>query len=184
MINFDFKKLDEKTAAAKEWLAKEYRGFRTGRAAPAVLDGVMVSAYGSNVPLKQAAGVSVEDARTIRVQPYDIGLLKDIERAITVANLGLGTATDSSGIRVSFPALTGERRAELIKMAKGKLEEARATLRVVRDEAWKDIQEKERLGELTEDDKYSLKDELQKKIDKGNQDLEGAFESKEKEMNS
>jgi len=181
---YDFTKFDTKVTGAREWLAKEFRNIRTGRANPAILDGVQVSAYGSMVPLKQVAQISTEDARTIRVQPYDPSTIKDIERAISTANLGVGTSADSAGVRVTFPELTGERRQELVKMAKGKLEEARATIRVARDEAWKDIQEMERDSSITEDDKFSLKDELQKRVDKTNEDLEGAFESKEKEMSA
>lgn len=184
MANYDFKQLDGKIAAAKEWLAKEYRGLRTGRAAPAILDSVMVSAYGSMMSLKQVASVGVEDARTLRVQPFDSSVVKDIERAITATNLGVGTTTDGATVRVTFPELTSERREQLTKLAKGKLEEARTTVRVARDEAWKDIQEKVRASALTEDDKYALKDELQKRVDKANEDFEGAFEAKEKEMSS
>lgn len=184
MANYDFKQFEGKAAAAGEWLAKEYRGLRTGRATPAILDGVSVSAYGSQVPLKQAAGVSVEDARTLRVTPYDPALLKDVERAIAAANLGLGTAADSSGIRVTFPELTGERRAEFVKLAKAKLEEARAAVRIARDEAWKEIQVREKEGTLTEDDKFSLKEEMQKKVDAVNAELESLFEKKEEEMAS
>lgn len=184
MANYDFKQFDTKVVAAKEWLAKEYRGLRTGRAAPAILDSVMVSAYGSMMPLKQVATVGVEDARTLRVQPFDSSVLKDIERAITAASLGVGTTTDGATVRVTFPELTSERREQLTKLAKGKLEEARTAARLAREEAWKDIQEKVRKSELTEDDKFSLKEELQKRIDKANEDLEGAFESKEKEMSA
>ena len=184
MANYDFKQFEAKVVAAKEWLAKEYRGLRTGRAAPAILDGVMASAYGSMMPLKQVASVGVEDARTLRVQPFDASLLKDIERAISAANLGVGTASDGTIVRVTFPELTSERREQLVKLAKGKLEEARTTVRVARDEAWKDIQEKVRTSELTEDDKFRLKDELQKRIDKANEEMEKAFGSKEKEMGS
>lgn len=179
---FDFKIFDAKLAAAKEWLAKELRNFRTGRANPAILDSVMASAYGSMTPLKQLAQIGVEDARTIRVQPYDASTLKDVERAITAANLGVGTSSDGQVVRVTFPDLTGERRQELIKMAKAKLEEARATIRVARDEAWKEIQERERDSKITEDDKFSLKDELQKKVDTVNGEFENAFEAKEAEM--
>ena len=162
MANFDFKEFDTKCAGAKEWLSKEYRGLRTGRAAPAILDGVSVSAYGSMMPLKQVANVGVEDARTLRVTAFDAGLLKDVERAISAANLGVGTSSDGSNVRVTFPELTSERREQLVKLAKAKLEDARATIRVARDESWKEIQEKEREGTLTEDDKFSLKEELQK----------------------
>lgn len=181
---FDFKPLETKVTAAKEWLAKEFRNIRTGRANPAILDSIMVTAYGSLTPLKQVAQIGVEDARTIRVQPYDASTLKDVERAIAAGDLGVGTSSDGQVVRVTFPDLTGERRQELIKMAKGKLEESRAAIRVARDEAWKIIQEREREGTMTEDDKFDLKNELQKKIDKANEDLQNAFDSKEKEMSS
>ena len=184
MANYDFKAFTGKAAAAREWLGKEYGGLRTGRAAPAILDGISVSAYGSMMPLKQVGNIGVEDARTLRITPWDASLVKDIERAIATANLGVGTVADSSGIRVTFPELTGERRAEFVKLAKGKLEEARTTVRLARDEAWKEIQTKEKEGTLTEDDKFSLKDELQKLVDNANGELEKAFEKKEEEMQS
>ena len=183
-MNYDFKNFDSKIAGAREWLAKEYRGLRTGRANPGILDGVQVSVYGSMVALKGVATVGVEDARTLRIQPFDPSTTKDIERGITAANLGLGTTSDGSIIRVTFPELTGERRQDFIKLAKAKLEEARTTVRVARDEAWKEIQSKEKEGTLTEDDKFSLKEELQKKVDKGNEELEKAFEAKESEMSA
>jgi len=184
MANYDFKQFDAKVAGAKDWLAKEYRGLRTGRASPAILDGIMVSAYGSMMPLKQVASVGIEDARTLRVQPFDASVIKDIERAISAGSLGVGTASDGATVRVSFPELTSERREQLVKLAKGKLEEARTTVRLAREESWKEIQDKEKDGKLTEDDKFSLKEELQKRIDKINEELQNAFESKEKEMSS
>lgn len=179
---YDFSKLDSELNEAKEWLSREYRGLRTGRATPMILDSVQVSAYGSYQPLKHVASISTEDARTLRVQPFDAGLMKDIERAISTADLGLGTAPDQTGIRITFPNLTAERRQELTKIAKGKLEEARSSVRVARDECWKTIQEKEKTSEITEDDKFSFKDEMQKRIDKANEELEMAFEKKETEM--
>lgn len=184
MANYDFKQFEGKITAAKEWLAKEYRGLRTGRATPAILDGIMVSAYGSMMPLKQVASVGVEDARTLRVQPFDASVVKDIEKAITGANLGVGTTSDGASVRVSFPELTSERREQLVKLAKGKLEEARTTVRLAREDSWKEIQAKEKEGTLTEDDKFSLKEDLQKRIDKANDELQTAFESKEAEMSN
>jgi len=181
---YDLKTLDAKLAGAKDWLQREYRSLRTGRASPAILDSVSVSAYGSMMPLKQCANVGIEDARTLRISAYDASLIKDIERAIAAANLGVGTSSDGASVRVSFPELSSERRAQLVKVAKGKLEEARTTVRVARDEAWKEIQGREKEGTLTEDDKFRLKEELQKRIDKINEELEKAFESKEKEMAS
>jgi ribosome recycling factor len=184
MANFDQKPFDAKIAGSKEWLAKEYRSLRTGRASPAILDSVMVSAYGSMMPLKQVGNVGVEDARTLRISAYDASLLKDIERAVAASNLGLGTSSDGASVRVSFPELSTERREQLVKAAKQKLEEARTSVRQARDEAWRDIQNREKEGTLTEDDKFNLKEELQKKVDKVNEELEKAFEAKEEEMSS
>ncbi|MEK7134023.1 MAG: ribosome recycling factor [Patescibacteria group bacterium] len=183
-MNYDFKTFETKMAAAREWLSKEYRGLRTGRANPGILDGVQVSVYGSMVALKGVATIGVEDARTLRIQPFDPSTAKDVERGITAANLGLGTTSDGTVIRVTFPELTGDRRQEFIKLAKAKLEEARTTIRLARDEAWKEIQTKEKESTLTEDDKFSLKEELQKKVDAANGELEKAFDAKEKEMGS
>lgn len=181
---YDFSEFDTKIAGAKEWLSKEYSGLRTGRATPAILDGVSVQAYGSNMPLKQVANVGVEDPRTLRVTAFDQGVIKDIERGIEMANLGLGVVSDGTGLRVMFPELTADRRDQLIKAAKQKLEEARTTVRLVRDEAWKSIQAAEEEGGMGEDEKFRLKDELQKKVDTANEDLEKAFERKEAEMKS
>ncbi len=183
-MNYDFSTFDQKLAAAREWLSREYGGLRTGRASPAILDSVVVMAYGSSMPLKQVANIGVEDARTLRVSAWDASLVKDIERAIAAANLGIGTSADAAGVRVTFPELTAERREQLVKVAKHKLEESRTAVRVARDETWKDIQEKEREGTLTEDDKFSLKEELQKRVDAANEGLENAFSKKEAEMNA
>jgi ribosome recycling factor len=183
-MDYDFKKVDTKLKDAEEWLRKEYSGLRTGRATPAILDSVQVSAYGSMMPLKQVGNISVEDARSIRITAYDGSLLKDIERGITAANLGVGTAADGASVRVTFPELTGERRQELVKFAKQKLEEARTSVRLARDESWKEIQEREREGTLTEDDKFALKEDLQERVDKTNENLEKMFKAKETEMSA
>lgn len=183
-MDYDFKIVSGKLKAAEDWLQKEYRGLRTGRATPAILDGVQISAYGSMMPLKQVGNVSVEDARSIRITAYDNSLIKDIERGISAADLGVGTSSDGTSVRVTFPELTGERRAELVKVAKGKLEEARTSVRLARDESWKEIQEREREGTLTEDDKFALKEDLQELVDKANQSLENMFDAKETEMSS
>lgn len=183
-MDYDFKRVDDKLKGAIEWLQQEYKGLRTGRATPALLDNVQVSAYGSQTPLKQVGNISTEDARSIRISAYDPSLIKDIERAITAANLGVGTSSDGTSVRVTFPELTGERRTELVKFAKQKLEEARTSVRLARDESWKEIQEREREGTLTEDDKFALKEELQERVDKTNGTLENAFDAKETEMTS
>ncbi len=163
---------------------REYQGLRTGRASPAILDSIMVQAYGSQMPLKQVATVGVEDARSLRVQAFDQSLVKDIEKAITSADLGVGVGSDAAGVRVTFPELTGERREQLVKLAKAKLEDARTTVRQGRDDCWKDIQEQEKAKTISEDDKFRLKDEMQKKVDAANEELEKLFDKKEQEMTS
>jgi ribosome recycling factor len=179
---YDYARLDAKLQDARDWLAREYGGIRTGRATPAILDGIAVTAYGALTPIKQTANISVEDARTLRVTPWDHSLIKEIERAVAAANLGVGTVADSAGLRVTFPELTSERRAQLIKVAKQKLEDARATVRVIRDDARKEVQEQEKEGGMSEDEKFRILDEVQKRVDAANGALEQAFEKKEHEM--
>lgn len=181
---YDFNPFKQKTKETEEWLAREYTSIRTGRATPVLLDGVQVTAYGSRVPLKQVANVTTEDARTILVTPFDPSMVKEVEKAIAAGDLGVGTVTGDTSVRVTFPELTTERRQELIKLAKQKMEEARTAVRLARDEAWGDIQEKERAGEVSEDDKFRLKDEMQKIVDQTNAALERLFEQKEKEIDS
>ena len=159
-------------------------GIRTGRATPTLLDGVQVEAYGARMPISQVASLSTEDARTLRITPWDASQTKEIERAITLANLGVSSAVDDKGLRVFFPELTSERREQLLKISKQKLEEARVALRGERDKVWSDIQAKEKDGKLSEDEKFRAKDEMQKLIDEGNKKLEELAERKEKEISS
>ena len=127
-----------------DFLGKEYSQLNIGRASPMVLDGVFVEAYGSRVPLKNIASVSIEDPKTLRVAPWDKGQIKDIEKAINVANLGLSLATDDAGIRVIFPQLTTESRQSLVKVLKEKLEEQKVAVRRERERVWEDVQNKEK----------------------------------------
>jgi len=181
---YDFKPLGGKMKDTKEWLQKEYMGIRTGRATPALLDSVQVEVYGALTPLNHAASIAIEDARTLRVTPYDMGQTKEIEKAIVDANLGVSVGSDERGVRVAFPELTAERRGMLQKMLKEKLEDARIALRRARDETWDDIQTKEKNKEISTDDKFYFKDEMQKIIDEGTKELESVAAQKEKEISS
>ncbi|MBU6370494.1 MAG: ribosome recycling factor [Patescibacteria group bacterium] len=183
-MTYDFKKLKDKMKGAEEWLKKEYAGLRTGIASPAVLDGVEVDAYGSRMKLNQVATIGIEDARAIRISPYDKTQAKEIEKAITAANLGVSVAVDDKGVRVFFPQLSGESRANLVKAAKTKLEDARVNIRSIRDETVKEIDAKEKEGGMSEDEKFRFKNEMQKIVDDGNKALETLFEKKEKEIAS
>ena len=179
---YDFSIFKKEAAAASEWLKKEYGGFNTGRASASVLDSIMVESYGSHVQISHVAAISVEDPRTLRISPWDKSQIKEIEKAIMSSNLGLSSSIDDLGLRVSFPQLTTERRMSLIKLLKEKLEEARVSVRGERDKVWHDIQEKERVGKMSEDVKFRAKEELQKIIDETNKNLEAVFEKKEKEV--
>ncbi len=179
---YDFKDLKTGIKSVEEWLKAEFSGIRTGRATPAILDSVMVEAYGSLMPINQVGSISVEDARMMRVTPWDMSLAKPVEKAIMLADLGLSLAVDEKGVRVSFPDLTSDRRASLIKLAKQKLEDARITLRGEREKTIKDIERREKEGEISEDEKFRLKTELQKYIDEAGNALEGLFAKKEKEI--
>ncbi len=175
----------KKTANEKiDWLGQEMQGLRTGRASPALLDGVSLEVYGSRMKLNQAANITIEDARTLYVNPWDKEQVKAIEKAITLAELGVGVGSDDKGIRVSFPELTAERRTQLIKLAKGKLEEARVALRGARTKAMSELEALEKGGGMGKDDAKRQKDEVQKVVDDVNGKLEGILEKKEKELNS
>jgi len=179
---YDFSKLDGQIKETDEWLARELSGVRTGRATPALLDGVKPEAYGARTPMTQLANVSVEDAHTLRVIPWDKSLLKDIEKGIVEADLGVGVSTDDQGLRISFPELTGERRTQLAKIAKDKTEQARVALRSHRTEAIKEIEASEKAGGVSKDEIAREKEEVQKRIDAGNDALAKHLEKKEKEI--
>ena len=181
---YDFSKLKNKAKEVEEWLKKEYTGVRTGMAAPALLDSVVVESYGSRMGIKEMASVSIEDARSLRVSPWDSSQIASIEKSITLANLGVSIRADEKGLRVLFPELTTERRTALVKVANNKLEEARISLRTARDEVWSEIQKKEREGEMGEDDKFRLKTEMQKIIDDASGKLEAIAVKKDKEIMS
>lgn len=179
----DFSDFRKQLESTKEWLREEYKGIRTGRATPAVLDNVQVEAYGTTMPLTQIANVSIEDARTLRVTPFDQSTNKAIETAVDNADIGVSASVDDTGLRVTFPELTSERRQELLKLAKQKLEDARKAVRTARDEVWDHIQEQEKQGDVTEDDKYRLKEEMENMVQETNKELEEMEAKKEKEIN-
>jgi len=181
---YDFKPFEKKIKDIEERLGKELSSIRTGRAGPAILDGIHIESYGTRMPLTQVANVSVEDARTLRIAPYDMSAAKEIEKAITLANLGLSVGMDERGVRVFFPELTSERRVQLTKLAKEKVEEIRTMLRLARDEVWSDIQKQEKDGKMPEDDKFRAKDDMQKRVDAANKKFDEVLEKKEKEMSS
>ncbi len=181
-MQYNFSNFKMELKKVEDFLGKEYSQLNIGRASPMVLDGVSVESYGSRVPLKNVASVSIEDSKTLRIAPWDKGQIKDIERAVAGANLGLSVATDDMGIRVIFPQLTTETRQTLVKVLKEKLEEQRITVRREREVVFRDMEAKEKESKMTEDEMFRAKEELQKIINETNSSLEAIFEKKEKEV--
>jgi len=160
----------------EEWLSKEYSQVHTGRATPVVLDSITVESYGNYVAIKNLAGVTIEDPKTLRIVPWDKNSVKSIENAIRDADIGLSVLSDSNGIRVIFPMLTTESRVKLVKILKEKLEEARISVRKMRQE------EIDSLDDLSEDEKKRGKEDVQKCVDETNSNLEVIFNKKETDI--
>ena len=179
---YDFNPFKKQLAGAEEWLKKEFQQIRTGQASPAVLDTVKVEIFGAPMAIKELASVMIEGARTLRIAPWDTKQSKDIEKAITIANLGLSVVTDDQGLRVMFPELTADRRKEIAKLAKDKLEEAKKQVRSHRDVVVKDLQAKEKSGAMGKDDAFRGGKDAQKLVDDANKRLEDAYVKKEKEL--
>lgn len=181
-MTYDFSVFKKRGEEIKDWLSKELSGIRTGRATPAILDNVKVEAYGSKMPISQMATVTVEGPRGLVVIPWDASVLKNIEKALHNSDLGLSVSAGDSSIRVGFPELTSERRQSLIKIIKQKLEQAKVSLRNEREKVWDDIQESHRSGDITEDEKFRFKDELQKHVEKFSKEMDEMSSLKEKEI--
>ncbi|HEY4500370.1 MAG TPA: ribosome recycling factor [Candidatus Paceibacterota bacterium] len=181
-MQYNFTKLKTDLMSTEKWLEKELGSVRTNRASPAILDSVRVEAYGSDMPISGVASMTNEDARTIRITPWDQSLVKSIEKSITVANLGVSVAVDDRGIRVSFPELTSDRRKEIVKSAREKFEQARIQTRKHRDLVNSDIDKREKEGGMSEDEKFRFKTEGQKLIDESSKKLESMVAKKEKEI--
>lgn len=181
---FDFTNFKNKTKDVEAWLTKEFAQLRTGRASLSVLYSVFVESYGTKMPLNQVANIGSEDARTLRISPWDQSLILEIEKAITVANLGLAVSVDEKGIRVSFPELTTDRRTAIVKAANAKLEEAKVSIRKEREATWQEITNLEKLGGMGEDEKFRNKAEMEKITQEASKKLEEHAEKKEKEIMS
>lgn len=181
-MKYDFSPFTKRVQEIEAFVSKELGGIRTSRATPALLDGVRVEAYGSRMTLSQLASISTEGSQTLRVAPWDIAVLKDIEKAIIAANLGVSVAVDDRGVRLSFPALTEERRKSLLKGVNEKVEVGRVSLRRLRDEFVRDIDAKEKGKEISKDEQFRFKNELQKLVDAANKTLSEISARKEKEI--
>jgi len=167
---------------AIEHLKGEISSLRTGRATPAILDGLKVDAYDTMQDVKSVASISVADAKTINVQPWDKSILQNIETAIRNSDLGLSPVNDGELIRLILPDLTTERRTELVKVLSKKLEEARIAIRKMREDVRNRIEKAEKAKEIAEDEKFGLQDELEKLVKEYNDQVKQIGEEKEAEI--
>jgi ribosome recycling factor len=163
-------------------LKDEFNTIRTGRASASLFDRVRVDYYGEKSPLSQVATVSIPEARLVVIQPWDKGLIGEIEKAIQKSELGLNPSNDGKVIRIAIPPLTEERRKELAKQAKAQAEQSRVAIRNIRRDGNEDLKKLEKDGSLTEDGLKAAEDELQKTTDKFIQEINKILEDKEKEI--
>lgn len=183
-MSYDFTKFKKSLLGTEEWIKKEFSGIRTGQASPSLLDSVKVESYGVPSPLSQVASITTEGPRTLRITPWDLSSSKEIEKAITLANLGVSVSVDDKGLRVNFPELTAERRVQIVKIAKEKLEEGKKQIRIHRDDTMKDLQSKEKSGGMGKDEAFRIQKEIQKLVDEFNKKIEELYSKKEKEIMS
>jgi ribosome recycling factor len=170
--------MDEALDATRHELAM----IRTGRASPALVDGINVECYGGKSPLKQIAGVSVPEARLIVIQPYDPTILQDIEKAIQKSDIGLTPNSDGKVIRLSIPALTEERRKDLVKQVKKLGEEGKVRIRNIRRKANDEIKQGEKDGDIPEDESKRTIDRIQEMTDDYIKKIDAVIEDKSKEI--
>ena len=169
----------QKTLSALEQAFSEVRA---GRANPAILNKVTVDYYGVPTPINQIAGISVPEARLIVIQPWDISVLKEVEKAILASDIGLNPNNDGKVIRLNFPELTEERRKELAKDIKKTAEDSKVAIRSIRRDGMDEVKAEEKASEITEDERANFEDKIQKLTDKYVAEIDAMSEKKEKEI--
>lgn len=173
---------EEKMKKSINALTEEYATIRAGRANPHVLDKIMVDYYGTPSPLQTVANISVPEARVIQIQPWEASLVKDIEKALLVSDLGLTPNNDGKSIRLVFPELTEERRKDLVKDIKKKGENAKVAIRNIRRDANDAIKKQNKANELSDDEAKQQEDKVQKLTDKYVAEVEKMIDNKSQEV--
>ena len=173
---------DERMVKTLESFKRDLASIRTGRATPSLLDRVQIDYYGTLTPVNQVANVSIPDPRSIMIQPWESTLVPAIEKAIMQSDLGLTPNSDGAVIRLNLPQLTQERRAEFVKIAKKKTEEARVAIRNIRRDANDELKKLEKDKSVPEDELKKAQDDIQKLTDRHIKDAEQMLASKEKEI--
>ena len=177
-----FKEVESRMHKCVEATRNEFASIRTGRAIPSLLDRIVVEAYGQPAPLKQVAGVSTPDARTLLITAWDKSVVPAIRKAIEKSDLGLTPNVDGSAIRLAIPALNEERRKDLAKLVKKKAEDGRIAVRNVRHRTHDELRAQLKTHEITEDDNKRMQESLQRLTDKYVKEIDGLVAAKEKEI--
>lgn len=178
----DLSAAERRMQGALDSVRREFSTIRTGRAKPAILDRVEVEAYGSRMPLRSVANVGVPEPRLLTVTPFDPGTLRAIERAIDRADIGLNPQNDGKIIRLPIPELTEDRRKQFIRMVRSYAEEGRVSVRNVRRDEMRDLQELKKMGEISEDDERRAEAELQQLTNEYIKRMDSALVDKEAEL--
>jgi len=173
---------EEKMAKAEDHLTHEFSGLRTGKASPALVENIMVEAYGATMRLRDMAGITIPEPRQIAIQPWDISVLSAIEKGILKSDLGLNPSVDGKMIRVSLPEMSEERRKECVKIARKMAEENRVGVRHARREAIDFAKQAQKNNAITEDDLADMEKEIQKLTDKYVGHIDAALKVKEEEI--
>ena len=180
----DYSKIKEKMEKSISVYSEKLAEVRAGRANPAILNKVKIDYYGTPTPINQVAGVSVPEARLIVIQPWDMSILKEIEKAILASDIGINPNNDGKVIRLAFPELTEERRKDLVKDIKKMAEEAKIVIRTIRRDGIEEAKQEQKNGDMTEDELKQAENEIQKLTDKSVEEIDKILENKEKEVMS
>ena len=180
----DYSKIKEKMEKSISVYSEKLSEVRAGRANPAILNKVKIDYYGTPTPINQVAGVSVPEARLIVIQPWDMSILKEIEKAILASDIGINPNNDGKVIRLAFPELTEERRKELVKDIKKMAEEAKIAIRAIRRDGIEEAKQEQKNGDMTEDELKQAENEIQKLTDKSVEEIDKILANKEKEVMS
>ena len=178
----DYKNLNEKMEKTISVFSEKLSEVRAGRANPAILNKIKIEYYGTQTPINQVAAISVPEARLIVIQPWDASVLKEIEKAILASDIGINPNNDGKVIRLAFPELNEERRKELVKDIKKIAEEAKVAIRSIRRDGMEEVKAKQKNSEITEDEKVSKEEEIQKLTDKYIAEIDKILGNKEKEI--
>jgi len=181
-MNEYIKKYKQDFEKVIDFFKKELSKIRTGRANPALLEDILVEVYGTPTPIKQLATISLPEVRSLLIEPWDKNIIKDIEAAISKEDLDISVSSDSQSVRITFPQLTEESREKLKKVINEQLEDTKVSLRQVRDKVKEEIEKDYKESKISEDERYELREDLDKHIEELNKQIEELAESKRQEI--